>query len=418
MFVECFSGLMGGGKSFYSVIRASKHIAQGGIVFSNIKFELDPWFNEAYADQMKPFWSTEKFDGCRVELHKDGTVLPVYRTKNGVIEYEYNSRGLKHYLRQELKWNYQEGQYHYIDDDDVNADLPSLLPRGGQGRPVLVILDEALDHFESNGTSSNATAEFRSFLRHIRKLGLNLIFIAQDFGSLDKKIRMLTHFVWRFRDMYTWPVPVINRPLPPPWRDHVICEKFHRSHFGKAKCDAINKDTWVYRDPLVFGCYQSIATHNAQIKMADDMKTDFGIEGKITKGKRKMNFLERAALFLCLIFSVVSFFSKGDVPQSAGAAPPDPAKAGSVQRDGGKVVVLYGKFRYADVPGNDFFHLSVDGIEYKPGQMTTAGTVLSATADHIHIRDNLGNDTFIYPLRDAVDVAPGSSPQTGTGGQG
>jgi len=411
---------MGGGKSFYSVIRMSKHIADGGIVFSNIDFKLDPWFNESYAHLMKTFWMTECFEGCRMELHKSGLVLPVMRRrKDGTPEFEYNSRGLKHYLRTELKWNFQPGQYHYIKDEDVNADLPSLLPKGSQSRPVLVILDEALDHFEANGGNKNATAEFRSFLRHIRKLGINLIFIAQDFGSLEPKIRALTHFVWKFRDMYSWPVPVINRPLPPPWRDHVICEKYHRAHFGKSKAEAINRDTWVFRDPLVFGCYQSIATHNAKIKMADDMKTDFGDEGKVTKGKRKMNFLERAALFLCLIFSIVGFFSKGDVRQSAGAAQPDPSKqTESVYRDGGKVVVLYGKFRYADVPGNNFFHLSVDGIEYKPGQMTASGTVLSATADHIHIRDNLGNDTFIYPLHDAYEAVGEKSKRAATQEQG
>jgi hypothetical protein len=271
---------MGGGKSFYSVIRSAEHMARGGVVFSNIKFVLDPWFNDAYSHKMRSFWLPDCFDGCRVELHKGGLVLPVMELRNGVPHFEYNSHGLRHYLKTVYRWNLQEGQYHYIEDDDVGPELSQLLPKGSTSQPVLCILDEALDHFEGNGAS---TTEFRSFLRHVRKLGINLIFIAQDFGSMDKKIRMLTHYVWRFRDLYTWPVPVINRPLPMPWRDHIVCEKFHRSQFGKAKSETLNKNTWVVRDMLVFGCYQSVSLHNAGIKMAADMQTDFGDCGRIEK---------------------------------------------------------------------------------------------------------------------------------------
>ncbi|MDF7809650.1 zonular occludens toxin domain-containing protein, partial [Pontiellaceae bacterium B12219] len=243
-FVECYSGLMGGGKSFNSLLHAAEHIASGGVVYSNIIFKLDPWFNDAYSEEMKSFWLPECFEGCRKELHIGGLVLPVMRrNKDGKAEFEYNSRGLRHYLKTVHKWNYQDGQYHYLEDDEINADLPSKLPEGSQSKAVMVILDEALDHFEAGSSSKNANAEFRSFLRHIRKLGIHLIFIAQDFGSLDPKIRALTHFVWKFRDMHTWPVPILNRPLPKPWGDHIVAEQYHKSQFGKAKSEPINKNT-------------------------------------------------------------------------------------------------------------------------------------------------------------------------------
>jgi hypothetical protein len=304
MFVECFSGLMGGGKSFYSVKRAAEHISNGGVVYSNIRFQLDPWFNEAYADKMKEFWMPECYDGCRVEMHKGGLCLPCIKREGDRVFFEYNSRGLKHYLRTEHRWPYQEGQYHYIPDESVGPDIYTILPQGTTSRPVMVILDEALDHFESNGQSSSSTVEFRSFLRHIRKLGINLIFIAQDFGSLDKKIRMLTHFVWRFRDMYTWPVPVFNRPLPMPWRDHIICEKFHRSQFGKTTAEPVNKGTWQWRDPDVFGCYQSVAMHNVRLKMAEGVQTDFSHIEKIEKKGAKVALWERLIIYSALAASL------------------------------------------------------------------------------------------------------------------
>ncbi|QBG46540.1 hypothetical protein EGM51_03695 [Verrucomicrobia bacterium S94] len=400
MFVECFSGLMGGGKSFFSVKRAAEHIAGGGIVFTNIDFKLDPWFNEAYAHKLKSFWLPECYDGCRMEMHKGGIVLPVMRRneKTGQPEFEYNSRGFRKYLELQHKWLLQNGQYNYLPDDHVNADLPSRLPQGSQTRPVLVILDEALDHFEAGASSRNANAEFRSFLRHIRKLGINLIFIAQDFGSLDPKIRVLTHFVWKFRDMYNWPVPIFNRPLPPPWRDYIICEKFHKSHFGKMKAETINKNTWVYRDTLIFQCYQSVSMHNHGIKMADDMKTDFGDSGKIVKGKKAMNKFEKAALYACLLLGIIGVFRSPKIEavqsESSESVPSEATVSAEPERP--RVNVLYGKFRYHESNGQ-IKRLFVDGIPYQTGQQTTAGTVLSVKRDQVHIMDELGNTTFIYP---------------------
>ncbi len=401
MFVECFSGLMGGGKSFFSLIRIAEHIANGGVVYTNIRVQPDPWFNETYSHLMKSFWLPECFDGCRMEMHKGGLMLPVIRARGEVKEFEYNSRGLRHFLRTTKKWNLQEGQYNYLPDELIGPDLPEHLPRGSQTRPVLVIVDEALDHFESNIKGGSATAEFRSFLRHIRKLGINLVFITQDFGSLEKKVRDLTHFVWRFRDMYTWPVPIFNRPLPPPWRDHIVCEKFHRSHFGKAKAEAINKNTWVFRDPLVFGCYQSIAMHNTKIKMADDVQTDFGDSGRIQIRGKKMNKFERVGLIAALVLAVFGVFRKTEVRTEVVAAESTDDHAVKVSKSvppdpGESVKVLYGQFRYATFNG-EIRSLIVDGIEYEVGDITRDGVVIAANEKGIHIRSDNGCSTFIYP---------------------
>ncbi len=325
MFIECFSGLMGGGKSFFSTVRAAQHIASGGLVVSNIHFELEPWFNDAYADKMTPFRLPTRFEGCRKQINPDLTVSDVIEIVNGVPHFVYNSKGLKHYLKREHGWTYQEGQFRYLPDEQVNVYLHQHIPRGSVGLPVLVILDEALDKFESNGTTSNSTAEFRSFLRHVRKLGVSLIFIAQDFESLDKKIRMLTHFVWRFRDLLTWPLPVINRPFPPPFCHYIVCQQYHQSQFGSLKAKTINSKTWFPRDSDVFGCYQSVSLHNVRLKMADDSKTDFRLT---TKKKAKTVYLiERLFIYSVLGFLLWSYFWPSEpkkVPDPVSKTVPSP----------------------------------------------------------------------------------------------
>ena len=41
--------------------------------------------------------------------------------------------------------------------------------------------------------------------------------------------------------------------------------------------------------------------------------------------------------------------------------------------------------------------VTVDGIEYKLGQQTSAGVVLALARGSVHIMDTAGNSTFIYP---------------------
>ncbi|MDF7809632.1 hypothetical protein P4E94_19495, partial [Pontiellaceae bacterium B12219] len=191
-------------------------------------------------------------------------------------------------------------------------------------------------------------------------------------------------------------------PLPKPWGDHIVAEQYHKSQFGKAKSEPINKNTWVFRDPLVFGCYQSISLHNSGLKLAKDVETDFGDKGKIKKDVKKMNLLERIALFACLLFSIISVFRTPKVEafqevSSSSSSDNFIVEQKKVSKEENPAVnVLYGRFRYYELNG-DVVRLFVDGIEYKQGQLTTAGTVLSANKDGVHIMDETGANTFIYP---------------------
>jgi hypothetical protein len=319
---------MGGGKSFSAVARMIDHIAAGGVVYSNILLKLDPWFNPSY--DMQEFIDPAEYPEHKREF-RDGALVSVRRkNKDGADCFVYNSRGARYYLEKFRRWRYQDGQFNYIPDDQVGPDLMKHLPMGTVERPVLVILDEALDHFE--GACNNTNAEFRSFLRHVRKLGINLIFIAQDFGSLEKKIRVLVHYVWIFKDLKTWPVPVVGSlfsfgrslvglkksgALPPPWSDNIHTRQYHAKQYGLPRAEPINRVQYVYRDPYIFQCYQSVSLHNSKIQMAGTA-VDFGDSGRIKKESSKVKPFERIIIYALLVAALYfSFRKSGSVPEVA-----------------------------------------------------------------------------------------------------
>lgn len=253
--IYCIAGLLGGGKSFYAVEQMGRHISTGGVCYSNIRLELDPWYNTSYKAPV--FHDSTLYEGALRVVDENGKG-DYYKDSDG---YLYNARGFRHYLRSRYRWELQEGQYHYLPDEVVGPQLVEHISGGSTDLPVMVVLDEALDHFES-GTST-ADAGFRSFLRHVRKLGIDLYFIAQDFGSLDRRIRALCHYAVNCRDLATWRAPIIGVPLPPPWRWNIQVLEWHANEFGKVNSPPTNRDKLHPRDPLVFGSYSSTGLHRA-----------------------------------------------------------------------------------------------------------------------------------------------------------
>lgn len=440
-FVECYSGLMGGGKSFSAVQRMNRHIAQGGVVYSNILLKLDPWFNPDYP--MKEFLlpvcplleQFGFFPDCKSEW-KEGKRLPVVvEDKKQGRCWVFNSHGACFALERFHDWRYQEGQFNYISDDLVNAQLMHHLPKGAVDRPVLVVLDEALDHFES--ASDNTNAEFRSFLRHVRKLGLNLIFIAQDFSSLEKKIRVLTHYVWTFRDFKTWKVPVLGAflpggTLPLPWSDNIQQRQYHQKQFSMAKAEPVNKRTMAYRDPIIFQCYQSVSLHNASITM-NGVAKDFGESGRILKGKKRMNMYER--VFIYVLLGVSLWFAFKKPPQviiPPAVSPPVPVHPEEKKKDDGfkrnaaGQIVEISPISYHIQGG--FKRFWVDGVPCDVGSVTSRGVVRSASPSMIQFSDFDGLTRFVYngtvqpstskpsvppPKVDTVKTAGAAAPVTG-----
>jgi hypothetical protein len=401
---------MGGGKSFSAVQRMNRHISNGGVVYSNIQLKLDPWHNDDYPMKefpllICPLWEKVGFvPECKHVWQEQRRVPAVIDTPKGRA-YVCNSHGAVFFLARFLKWHYQDGQYNYVPDELVNAQLPAHLPTGAVDRPVLVVLDEALDHFEAG--DGNTNAEFRSFLRHVRKLGINLIFIAQDFGSMEKKFRVLVYYVWTFRDLKAWKVPVIGAflpggVLPPPWNDNIQQRQYHQKQFGQAKAEPINKGIYQYRDSLIFQCYQSVSLHNASITM-NGKAHDFGESGRITKGKKRMNKFERVAIYGLLSLSLWVAFKK-----SAAASAPvigsgvvsvapiekhEDLKDGFVRNSAGEIVERL-PISWTGQGGVSNFW--IEGVAVSSGSVTSRGVVESASSTAVKFKDIDGKARWVY----------------------
>ena len=111
-----------------------------------------------------------------------------------------------------------------------------------------------------------------------------------------------------------------------------------------------------------------------------------------------MKPLEKIALFVCLLLSVLDFVAGGKQQAEVNAVAHE--QAGSAAHAEKECIptttVLYGEFQRCRLNGR-WTSYRIDGIEYEPGRLTPSGTVLAVTEEHVHIRDDQGNDTFIYP---------------------
>jgi len=391
--IEGYVGLIGGGKSLNATDRMMRYMAAGGAVYTNMTLVRPPWYNLRYAHLMKEFRlpripeGVVQIVGGSYYVFDGELALAVVR---GGFAYA-NSCGFEAYLRDTYRWRYQEGQYTRLSNDDLTGELHGLIPRGTPSKPVLCVLDEAVDFFDTDDRAT-ANREFLSFLRHSRKQCVDMIFIAQDFTELNKRIRNQTHFIWTFWDMQTFRIPGLRSTLPPPWRNMILCQQWNRNMTGGPL-----KRIWKTRDQGLFGCYRTDELFRS-LKSADG-KTDFSGEGNIVKGGFKMKPLERIALFLCLLFTGLQLFGGGGGEGNAKEGPAVAMQAPALsakEPEEPLVQVTYGRFRYHEKNGN-VERVNVDGIDYWPGQQTTAGVVLAVASRSVHIMDGRGRSTFIYP---------------------
>ncbi len=396
--IEGYVGLIGGGKSYNATLRMLEYMASGGVVYTNMTLIRQPWYNLRYASKMKEFklssipWAggsvVRKVAG--VEYYFTADHLCICRiAENG--DCFANSIGFERYLLDRFKWRFQDGQYNKVSNDDVTGDLHGLIPRGTPDKPVLCVLDESVDFFDTDDRAK-ANREFLSFLRHSRKQCVDMIFIAQEFTELNKRIRNQTHFIWTFWDMQTFKIPGLRSTLPPPWRNMILSQQWNKSMTGGPL-----KRIWRSRDVGIFGCYRTDELFR-ELKSGQG-ETDFRGRGDLKNGGKKMNKFERVALFLCVIFSALSFF-EGANPDSEKVVVTESISVKESEQTAEKssaIVVRYGQFQYWE--GTDFESgLVVDGVRIRVGDMTPDGTVLAANSEHVHIRSVDNIDTFIYPF--------------------
>jgi len=146
--IEVYEGRLGGGKTYHAVQRMCKYFASGGVVCSNIALKMD---------------------------------------------------NVRAYLRDRFDWEYKDGQFLYLEDEQINQ-FYRHTPGGSPDCPSLVVIDEA--HIWLNARDwANVLREMLIFLSQSRKCHTDIIFISQSALNLDKQIMRLVQFIWRFRDL-------------------------------------------------------------------------------------------------------------------------------------------------------------------------------------------------------------------------
>jgi hypothetical protein len=257
--VEVYCGVMGSGKSYRVVQKALDYVASGGCVFTNMKLEIEPWYNERYQVQAC---------GCRK------------------------------YLKDRYGWDLQEGQINLIDMDEVTQ-MHTVIPKGTVSKPVLVVVDEALDDFDSldRDQSKGKLRDVLTWIRHIRKLNIDVCFIAHEFGELNNRIRSKASAIFQCRDMRKTPIPGIGISL------FFLWPYFTYAQFSKTGKTFINTE-WVVKDKSIWGCYRTDQLFR-DIKTGADRRTDFS---RIEEKKKGLPMYIKAAACLALVLSIVSVY--------------------------------------------------------------------------------------------------------------
>lgn len=378
-------GIPGAGKSFWAVKTAMDYIASGGCVFTNIRFR-------GLVDT--------------AEKDEQGKILPSKDFFRFKLE---EKSAVRKYLKRSLKWDYQEGQYSYIPLDEYDESFLSLIPQGQPEKRLLLILDEVNEWFDSidrGKLSSNAKyKELFKFLRLSRHYYVDVVFLLQDFNTLNPRLRALCAKIIKCTDMQKMKIAGFPIPFPFPW---LLWKDYDNK--GKPTGDA---QTWV-KDQDIFACYDSFCEHGAVGLSGQLVKTSFESSSK-KKGKKKMNIIERVVLY-CVIgwlcFSLWRLNARVDkglvVAQSAPlavAVRPPVAMASAVAsnlppaRPPVRPVekrnnIFYGVFQYAEF-GNEVI-CKIDGVRIMKGRMYSWGRCVALGEDFAQFSDELGNINFVY----------------------
>jgi hypothetical protein len=256
--IEIFVGEVGSGKSLVAVGgRILPHLAAGGIVCTNIPLMLYPWSSLRYN-----------------------------KSYPGAIEI----------LKKRFEWDLQEGQLITLPRDCFDK-VHHMIPAGTPANPVLLVLDEVLEGFDSMDRNDNATRlrEVLSFIRHCRHLSVNMVMILQTFAELNNRVRTKASKIWLLRDTNKMRVPVIRCPFP--IRNMILAQ------WWNTKGTELFEQHWISKAPWVFACYDTGDMSLTQVRCG--LGQGFDYRGK---GKRKgmiMTKNEKMCVFAVAALAVV-----------------------------------------------------------------------------------------------------------------
>jgi len=196
--LEIFEGRLGGGKTYSAILRIEAHLAMGGHVYTNV---------EVFVDKLVRRLEEKGWSGVGPD------------------------------------------QVHFIESSEI-ARFFEVVPIGGKDVPVLVVVDEAHIWLDQRAFNKRELDELFYFLTQSRKQNTDVIFISQSKKNLDARIGRLVQYVWTFRDMRKWRLPVFYVKWPFP---HLVQTCW--DYDGKT----ILLKKWLVWDTGIYGCYNTDA---------------------------------------------------------------------------------------------------------------------------------------------------------------
>jgi len=157
-YIEAFTGMLGGGKTYNAVIRLLPHLAKGGHVYSNVV--LYPAEINKYL--LRPF----------------GVIVDT------------------------------APQIHYLTTDEMR-EFPRHIARGTGDLPVMLICDEA-HLLWGNLEWASVGKDILQFITLTRKFSVHVIIITQHIDNVAKQFRRLVQFFWTFRDIRKLRIPILH----------------------------------------------------------------------------------------------------------------------------------------------------------------------------------------------------------------
>jgi hypothetical protein len=366
-YIRIITGRLGGGKSYYATRMALEHMRRGGLVVTNMQFELEPWYD---ADR--------DFQGCGVK-----------RALKLLYNYEYQEGQLVHL---------QAAQDNDRDYSDVVRNTHRYVPVGKPDLPVLLILDEVLDLFNSRGGNVGID-EFMKWLRHSRKVRCSVVMIAQKFGRLKKEIRELADYIYDVTNCEKVRVPILKIPHPFPW-----C-------FRIRELDAdgeLVKAWYESKRDVIYGSYRTDQVFVDILAGVDAEKetTDFR---KTEKRGKKMNYRQAALLYIttgvCAILLIRGAWRGGNDVSEEQIQKVINGMDLTIDRErvvdsveyttGENVSREYRRFDYVGGTGRKK-EVSIDGRRYYKGRPVPEGIVQYVSSTMVSIKARDGKKSVIY----------------------
>lgn len=196
-YIEFYTGMLGGFKTYSSVLRVVPHLAQGGHVYSNVEYfpeEIDKYIRRKFG----------------VEVHT-------------------------------------ADQIHFLTSEQMR-EFPDYIASGTDTCPVLLVCDEA--HLLWPNTEWAAVAKkIMQFITLTRKFSVHMILISQAPENVAKQFRRLVQFYWTFRDLRKMRLSALNMSFK--WLPF-----YHASCFDVGSKTVQRSDINVI-DPSIFRLYQT-----------------------------------------------------------------------------------------------------------------------------------------------------------------